>query len=182
MAAKSLRAFALLLPVLLLLAGAFPALAQEPGGRICVTAYHDANANGMRDPLEPLLPDVVATLQNEQAIVIATYVTTGQAEPHCFEGLAPGFYLIGFGGGMTVPTGERDFGVTLSGAEVVPLQVSYGAVPEGEQPEASAAAAASLEDDNLLLRVAFAAAGAVLIMVLLAAVGLLIFWLRFRRT
>ncbi len=183
MVAKSVRAFTLLLAMLLLLAFALPAFAQDGGGRICVAAYHDANRNGMRDPLEPLLADVVATLQNDQAIVIATYVTTGQAEPHCFEDLPPGFYLIGFSGGMAVATGEQDYGVTLSGMEVVPVQVSYGAVPEASRAAPTGAASSRLlaENDNLLPRVVFAAAGAVLIMVLVAAVGLFIFWLRFRR-
>ncbi|NPV66612.1 MAG: hypothetical protein HPY64_05640 [Anaerolineae bacterium] len=182
MAVNPLRALALLLIVLL--AGALPVLAQQAGGRICVAAYHDANANGMRDPVEPLLADVVVTLQNDRAIVVDTYLTTGRSEPHCFEGLAPGFYLVGFSGGMAAPTGEQDFGVTLSGAEIVPLQVNYGAIPEAEQAQSPAMAPASTlltGDNNVLLRIVFAAAGALLIMVFLAAVGLLIFWLRFRK-
>ncbi len=168
----------------LLLAAVPLAGAQADQGRICVTAYNDANQNGTREPMEPLLADVVVTLQNEQAISVGNYVTTGQSEPYCFEGLAPGVYLLNFSGGMVTPTGENDFAVTLT-AGGIPAQVQFGAartdtlpVAGSGLPETSLVAA----DDNTVLRVALALAGALVVMVGLAAVGLLIFWLRYRRT
>lgn len=169
---------------LCLLLAAVPLVgAQDAQGRICVAAYNDANQNGTREPMEPLLADVVVTLQNEQAISVGNYVTTGQAEPYCFEALAPGVYLLNFSGGMVSPTGENDFAITLT-AGGIPAQVQFGAVRAealpvagSGMPETSLIAA----DDNTVLRVAIALAGALVVMVGLAAVGLLIFWLRYRR-
>ncbi|MBN2470647.1 MAG: hypothetical protein JXN59_07995 [Anaerolineae bacterium] len=172
------------LALCLLLAAVPLAGAQENQGRICVAAYNDANQNGTREPMEPLLGDVVVTLQNEQAISVGNYVTSGQAEPYCFEGLAPGVYLINFSGGMVTATGESDFAVTLA-AGGIPAQVQFGAartdalpVAGSGMPETSAVAA----DENTVLRVAIALAGALVVVVGLAGVGLLIFWLRYRRT
>lgn len=157
--------------------------AQADQGRICVTAYNDANQNGTREPMEPLLADVVVTLQTEQAISVGNYVTTGQTEPYCFEGLAPGIYLINFSGGMVTPTAENDFAVTLM-AGGIPAQVQFGAarmdvlpVADSGLPETSLIAA----EGSTVLRVAIALAGALVVMVGLAALGLLIFWLRYRR-
>lgn len=174
--------------VLALLLVAIPLVsAQDNQGRICVAAYDDANLNGAREPMEPLLGDVVISLQNEQAVSVANYVTTGQNEPYCFEGLAPGLYLVSFSGGMVTATGETDFAVTLNPAGV-PAQVQFGAVRDDAVAAASAPAAATTSgdtiaglDQNTLLRVIFAGAGALVVMVGMAAIGMLVYWLRNRR-
>ena len=170
--------------VLCLLLVAVPLVgAQEGQGRICVAAYNDANQNGAREPMEPLLGDVVVTLQNDQAISVANYVTNGQTEPYCFEGLAEGMYLVSFSGGMVNATGERDFAVTLA-AGGIPAQVQFGASRADALPVAQTATSTTTSlaaDENIVLRFAFALAGALVVMVGLATVGLLIFWLRYRR-
>ena len=157
------------------------ARAQEPDGRICVTAFNDANQNGMREPMEPLLPDVVASLLNEQAVAVATYATDGQNEPHCFDALAPGTYTVTFEGGLATPTGPESFAVTLAAGQLVPAQAQYGALP-GAVPITTRPATANrpLSTEDLLLRVALALVGAALIVVLMAIIGVIIYWRRYR--
>lgn len=172
--------------VLALLLVAIPLVnAQDNQGRICVAAYDDANMNGAREPMEPLLGDVVITLQNEQAVSVDTYVTNGQTEPHCFEGLASGLYLVSFSGGMVTATGETDYAVTLTESGI-PAQVQFGASrADAVAPETAPAATSSNTiaglDQNTLLRVIFAGAGALVVMVGMAAIGMLVYWLRNRQ-
>jgi hypothetical protein len=157
------------------------ARAQEPSGRICVTAYNDANQNGVRDPMEPLLPDVVASLLNEQAVAVASYVTDGQSEPHCFEGVAPGTYTVTFEGGLVTPTGPESFAVTLAAGQLVPAQAQFGALPGASlEPAARSAVRTPLSTEDLLLRVAIALVGAALIVVVMAIIGVIIYWRRYR--
>ncbi|GAB4574217.1 MAG: hypothetical protein Kow0077_19650 [Anaerolineae bacterium] len=181
----TLRNYVVIGLTLIALLAAIPlAVAQESNGRICVTAYYDADQNGTRGPLEPLLANIVVTLQNEQAVSVGNYITDGQSEPYCFDGLAAGTYFVSFSGGMMSPTGESDFAVTLNPGGI-PAQVQYGAIDEGAAASAPAQAAAPSTstslDQTTLLRIVFAVAGAVLVMVGLAIVGVVIYWLRFRR-
>lgn len=158
------------------------ALAQD-GGQICVAAFEDANRNGMRDPIEPLLPDVVVNLHGAQMIVVDTYLTDGRSEPHCFAGLAAGTYTVSFVGGLVTPTEQDSFQVTLSPGQLVPAQVQFGALPlEAEDAGAAPAAASSADSSETLVRLALAVGGAGLVMAVLAVFGVLIFWMRFRRT
>jgi hypothetical protein len=166
---------------LLVLAGFGTVQAQDdPGGRICVLAFNDANGNTVRDPMEPLLADVVASLQDAQAIGIGSYVTTGQAEPYCFTELGPGTYTVIFEGGLVDATGQNSFSIVLNAGQTLPAQAQFGAVPVEVAPVAASPAAAPAADSNTLLRVALALGGAGVIMVLLAGVGFLIYWTRFR--
>ncbi len=182
--------FLLMAFLLALLAGLAPvampaASAQDPGGRICVLAFHDANVSGVRDPIEPLIADVVVSIQTDQAVVIANYVTTGQTEPYCFSGLGPGTYAVHFVGGAVAPTGQSTFGVTLAAGQTLPAQVQFGAVPA----DAAATAAAvtmtattspSSSSETTTLRVIFALGGAGLVVVLFLALGMIVYWLRYR--
>ncbi len=169
-----------LLVAIALAIGAPAVSAQDPGGRVCAAAFNDANHNGAREAMEPLLADVVVSLLNEQSIVVATYVTTGQNEPHCFEGLAAGTYIVAFAGATVTPTGSDSVSVTLAAGQLTPAQVLFGATP-GALPTAAPtrAAAGNLLGSDTVLRIALAVVGAAFIMVLLAIVGLLIYWRRF---
>jgi hypothetical protein len=61
---------------------------------ICVSAYHDLNSDGVRDPAaEELLPNANFTLSNEKGVV-ASYTSDGVNEPYCFNQLIPGTYLV----------------------------------------------------------------------------------------
>ncbi len=166
------------------LAAIAPAAAQETGGRICVTAYHDSNQNGMRDTIEPLLADVVVSLLNEQNIVIASYVTDGQTEPHCFSDLGAGTYLVNFAGGLAEPTREETFVLTLVSGQVVPAQAQYGAVPV--DPAALAAggiapATAQGPVDFTTARLVLALGGAAMAVMVMAALGFIVYQFRYRR-
>ncbi len=77
---------------------AAPAQAGAPAATnsstLCVSAYHDRNADGMRDPAtEELLADAVFTLSNETGVV-GSYTSDGVNEPYCFTQLVPGTYMV----------------------------------------------------------------------------------------
>ncbi len=174
---------AALLGVSLLAAG--PLHAQETGGRICVSAFNDANRNSLRDSIEPLLADVVVSLYNDQGVVIASYATDGVSEPFCFSGLEAGTYTVGFSGGLVEATGPEAFPVTLAAGQLVPAQVLYGAspvdaaalVPQAviQEPASSSGGAGDT------VRLVLAIGGAGMIMVLMAGLGLVIYLVRYRR-
>lgn len=172
-----------LLPGLLLfvlLAMLAPAAsAQEATGRLCVSAFHDANQDGLRAPLEPLLAEVAVYLHNAQMIVINTYLTTGQGEPHCFDGLAPGDYSVTFGSGAHIATGQEAFTVTLSAGQIVPPQVEFGAVPADLGAAQTADVTPAL--DPMIVRLALSCLGSVVAMILMTAVSLIIYRVRYRR-
>jgi LysM repeat protein len=74
---------------------ATPSPTEEPAGAsICVLAFHDRNADTVRDSdTEELLPNVNFTLANVSGVV-EEYSTDGVSEPYCFTGLAPGSYRV----------------------------------------------------------------------------------------
>ncbi len=62
------------------------------GNRLCLLAYQDANADGLHQAEEALLPGVTFTIQglSEQW----QYTTNGMQEPFCFTDLATGQYQV----------------------------------------------------------------------------------------
>lgn len=64
-----------------------------PGGRICVNAFNDENANGAQEANEGYIAGVTFTVANDVAIV-GQAVSTGSEEPRCFEGVEPGEYQV----------------------------------------------------------------------------------------
>ncbi len=164
-----------------------PVMAQESGGRICVSAFHDTNGNGIREAIEPLLPDVVVNLQSDQMIIVASYLTDGQTEPHCFEGLDAGNYIVQFAGAGVQPTGQDSISVILAPGQTIPVEVQFGAVPadvaatQDAAPAATAGASTLAEDEATLIRLALAFGGAGIVMIVLALIGGIIFWTRYRR-
>jgi len=62
---------------------------------ICVLAFHDQNASGEQDAGDTALADAALTLTRDGATV-ATAVSDGAADGHCFEGLAEGTYTVQF--------------------------------------------------------------------------------------
>ncbi len=173
------KRIAILVGILALLCGALPVLAQDaPGGRICVTAFEDANRNGLQEPIEPLLPNVAVYLLDPLAVTIASYVTDGRSEPHCFTDLPAGTFVVNFDPLGAEPTGETSFSVTLIAGQALPAQVHFGAVP-GEA--VSSRPAASPEVSNTPLRALFAGAGAGFVMVMFVLLGVVIYAVRYRR-
>jgi hypothetical protein len=71
------------------------AAAQTPTGAICVSAFADANGNGVHDPDEALLPGVNVNLATS-GVIIATHITTPGETEYCFERLLTGIYTVTF--------------------------------------------------------------------------------------
>jgi hypothetical protein len=60
-------------------------------GKICLNAFADDNADGVRDDLEGYMAGVTLSLiQND--VIVAQGVSFGSAEPVCFEDLLPSMY------------------------------------------------------------------------------------------
>lgn len=161
--------------LLALLLGVSSATAQETTGRICVTAFHDANQNRMRDSIEPLLAGVIVNLQDAQAVVVASYLTDGRSEPHCFTDLLPGTYTVTFESGAHTPTGQTAFGVLVGAGQTA--QAHFGALPAAITTAPTATAGPA---DNTPLRLALSCVGAACVMLLMLGFGAIIYWLRYR--
>ncbi|MCZ2115051.1 MAG: hypothetical protein LC131_14650 [Anaerolineae bacterium] len=71
-----------------------PPTPTPSGGTICVNAFNDANANGLRDPGEASIGGVLLTI-GQGTTVVGQVVSTGSETPVCFDGLAPGDYQVG---------------------------------------------------------------------------------------
>jgi hypothetical protein len=68
-----------------------PTETPVPTGIICLNAFSDDNADGVRDDLEGYMAGVTLSLIQNDAI-IAQGVSLGSATPVCFEDLIPGLY------------------------------------------------------------------------------------------
>lgn len=107
---------------------------------ICLVAFTDENANGLREAAEPLQAGVAFTVFTDEAVV-GNYVTDGETEPYCLTDLVPGNYQITRSvgrnetltnsGNRTVILAEGDqvllgfggfFGATLVATAVSPTQ------------------------------------------------------------
>ncbi|HEY89167.1 MAG TPA: LysM peptidoglycan-binding domain-containing protein [Thermoflexia bacterium] len=93
---------------------------------LCVSAYHDRNADMLPQlDSEELLPNAQLTLVGTNGPAGA-YTTDGISEPYCFENLPLGNYVLrqtppaGY-----QPTGPAEWGVMLSAGQVSSLQLGY---------------------------------------------------------
>lgn len=109
---------------------------QGAGGTsICVLAYHDRNADTLRDgETEELLPNAEFTLADASGVV-DRYTSDGISEPYCFTGLTPGSYRViqnappGY-----EPSGPAEWPVAV--AEGTSLDIQFGDM-RSEGPAAS---------------------------------------------
>src|SRR5690606_31184148 len=69
-----------------------PTETVPPKGTVCVNAYSDDNANGVRDANEGFMGGVTFTLATSTTLV-GQAVSTGTDNEICFEGLEPGQYI-----------------------------------------------------------------------------------------
>jgi len=142
-----------------------PTPTSIPGGAICVSAFDDANGNGLRDPGEGLLAGATFALSQEDR-TLGDYKTVGTGEPHCFGDLPAGSYQVQAG----APEGSRattDTRWTMTLAEGRNESVSLGAT-RAAQP-ASQPQTTGTNTIDQLGSVLWRASG---ILVLLAAVGI----------
>ena len=79
---------------------------EDGGASVCVLAYHDRDANTVRDAeTEELLPNAKFTLADASG-VLHEYTSDGISEPYCFTGLTPGAYRVS----QDAPPGYRSSG------------------------------------------------------------------------
>jgi glucose/arabinose dehydrogenase len=71
-----------------------PAESEEAvGGTICVNAFHDENANGLRDENEGYMAGITIVVASESAVV-GQAISDGSETPTCFQGLPQGAYQV----------------------------------------------------------------------------------------
>ncbi len=103
----------------------------EPQGKgsVCVMAYQDNNANGVREPAEILLGGITFAVSNS-AGTVGTYTTDGVTEPYCFTDLEPGGYTVTWASDMYAPTTDQTWVASLDPGATVNRE--FGAQPLGE--------------------------------------------------
>jgi hypothetical protein len=122
-----------------------------PRTAICLTAFTDNNGNGVRENDEPLQATVAFTIYTTES-VIANYITTGQSEPYCIEGLTAGDYQVtrSVGEDETLTTnGNRS--VTLESGEVVNLAFGGYTLQPAELKEPTVATAVNEEPETVII-------------------------------
>ncbi len=87
-------------------------------GQVCVRAFFDDNGNGKLDDFEDLVPNIQFTI-TAGGNIIATYITNGVDEPHCFESLPNQTYTVAgaLPMDMYVPTTPLNDTLQVSGAK-----------------------------------------------------------------
>lgn len=133
--------------------------AAQPGpsassSTICVLAYHDRNRDGARDPAtEELLPNAGFTLSSPNGVV-GSYTSDGVSEPHCFEQLVHGTYMVQLTkpAGYNVTTTPEYWAIPLQ--EGTTVNVEFGNLRDSDAPAVTddqpAAVASSSRSDNPL--------------------------------
>ena len=115
-------------------------------GRVCTLLFDDISPNRVRESGEPLLAGGQIDLSQAGA-TLQSYTTDGQSEPHCFEGLAAGQYMIR----LVLPA---SYGVTTPDSYVLnvsagqTVEAIFGAAAGYMPPPASASGAGGLFSDE----------------------------------
>lgn len=103
------------------------------GGTICVNAFADNNSNGARDDAEGYMGSVTFTVANG-AQVVGQALSTGTADPFCFEGLEPGTYQVAqLVPGRLEMTTAANATVNVNEGSSVGVEFGSRIRPEGEQ-------------------------------------------------
>ncbi|WP_420640722.1 SdrD B-like domain-containing protein [Candidatus Leptofilum sp.] len=99
--------------------------AASTTGTICVAAFDDQNADGVRDNgTEGLQADAAITIFRGGSTV-TTHITDGASEPYCFENLAPDTYQVQiFPPADYQPTTSPSWAVSV--AEGAQISVAFG--------------------------------------------------------
>jgi LysM repeat protein len=115
-----------------------PELISEPApSAICVTAFDDANGDGMRQAdAEGLLANTAISLFRS-GTTVATYVSDGVSEPYCFQDLEADTYQVQvFPPADYVASGAATWAVAVSDGAQIPVEfgVQYSPAQPVEQP------------------------------------------------
>lgn len=167
-----------------------PALPAAPAPNVaalCVLAYHDVNADLIRQPeSEGLIPNVTISLVGVNGLA-GTYTTDGLTEPYCFQNLQPGNYVLRHtpAAGYAA-TGPTEWGIMVSGGQTYALELGYSWVgvslpveePETSQPTPSVSQETRTNGTTSTLMTIIRVSG---IIVLLLAVGVAVLFVMSRR-
>lgn len=159
-----------------------PANAQVDPGAICVSAYADGNANGLRDAGELPLAGVNVNLSTDN-VIIATHLTTDSDAAFCFENLAPASYTITFTGSPTyrITTANQGTYALAGGQRLTIDQFGAQPIPPEEWPAQLDALSEQAEPDDKPLdtpvRLVLAMGGSMLVMMFMIAAGAILFGL-----
>jgi LysM repeat protein len=92
---------------------------------LCVFAFEDANADGLRQPEEGPVTGAKFSVVDGQGAQVAEYVSTEDAAPHCIDKLMPGSYSISVQPAPnTTATSDKRWGVPLTGGSTV--NINFG--------------------------------------------------------
>ncbi len=92
---------------------------------LCVFAFEDANADGLRQPEEGPVAGAKFKVVDGQGAQVAEYVSTDDAAPHCIDKLMPGSYSISVQPAPnTTATSDKRWGVPLTGGSTV--NINFG--------------------------------------------------------
>jgi LysM repeat protein len=103
-----------------------PTLAEQDvtGGKICLSAFDDADQDTVHDEIEPLRSAVAITISDGEQVV-SNYITDGESEPFCISGLKAGSYRVTRSSlsneALTTP---GDYAVALS--EDIAIDIEFG--------------------------------------------------------
>jgi hypothetical protein len=127
---------------------------ERTGATICLTAFDDPNENGIMDAAETLRPAVAFTISDSQSVV-SNYVTDGNSEPFCIQGLDAGSYKVTrshLPNELLTTPGDQ----AVSLAEGTAIELDFGSVLGDEvasvndASESASDSAQGSEDDGLL--------------------------------
>lgn len=117
-------------------AEASPTADLSTGSTICVNAFDDVNANGVRDADEGFMPGVTITVAaaNGEALRV---VSEGSETPRCFAGVEPGIYQAAqqVPGHLQMTTAAN---TTVEAAAGSTTQVAFGSRSRSGAPVATA--------------------------------------------
>ena len=170
-----------LIPVVALLLLLAATVHAQNDAQFCVRAFEDRNANGERDPGEPLLTrGLGANLVDSSGVVIETALLdnspTGAQGVICFEGLANQQFTLEITSADYLATTMDNMTVTITNdAQTRTTVFEYG----GQRVEASPANQTSeeppVDEEEVLQRVLISGAGALLAMLGSLIIGLILY-------
>jgi LysM repeat protein len=125
--------------------------AATEGNAICVLAFHDQNANGEQEANDPILADAALTLTRGGSTV-ATAVSDGTGDGHCFDGLESGTYMVQFYPPADyVPTTAPSWAVAVSDGSRIAVKfgAQRGTAVAAVDSDAQAESVVEAETDTL---------------------------------
>lgn len=165
-----------------------PTVAAEPAaeptqtlaGSICVAAFDDINADGVRDETEELIPNTAIAIARG-ANTVSTYITDGMSEPYCFDlNEADTYQLQVFPPAGYTATTESSWAVAVANGEAYTvsfgLQQGTAEAASGDQTAATPAATeqAATSDSGLFSNLGVVVLGAAGFLILLAIIGIIL--------